>query len=144
MPIRKLSVRLSPGFSAELWSWSVVITEAASGKVEIAWQTSSFRAEPVHERQRVRAMPAWCEDVWRLVDAIEFGCLPPNARWASWLDDAEVFTLERQEQDSTASLSICYASQAWPALPEATRAALLQLVATLDARARSLHGAEPA
>jgi hypothetical protein len=134
MAKRRLSVRLSPGFSADLWSWSVVCTEAPSGKVEIVWQTSSSG----ERRERERTLPEWCAEVWRLVDAIDFACLPPNQPWTSGFDDADVLTLERQVGESVASSSLFYAPKLWPALPEATRAALLHLFSTLDLRARTV------
>lgn len=124
---------------ADLWAWNVVISEAVSGKVEVVWQTQSTQRRD--HRQRERAMPVWCEEVWKLVDLIDFSHLPPNRPWPAWLDDADVLTLERQSASSVASFSVFYAPKLWPALPESTRAALLQLIATLDSRARTLHAA---
>jgi hypothetical protein len=136
----RLTVHLGPGFSGDLWAWKVSLAEAASGRVEVVWETSTFEPSAKREhRCRARTMPDWWHELSGALAHVQFGVLPPSKNWTITVDDAPTLTVELQQDDLVSGFSISYAPELWPALPEQTRDALQQVVAILDPIARDLH-----
>jgi hypothetical protein len=136
----RLTIQFGPGFSGDLWTWKVSIRQAASGRVEVVWETytSGPRAEREH-RFRARAMPDWWPELAGALDQIHFDALPPSKKWDVVMDDVGVLSLERQDEDVLSCFSIFYAPELWPAVPGETREALQKVMSILDPLARRMH-----
>lgn len=142
MSRRRLTIQYGGGFSTELWGWKVTLVQAPSGRVEVVWETQSFEpttTQRVH-RFRARALPEWWPEVNDALDAVDFDELPPVKRWDIWMDDADVLSVERQENDAQSRFSVFYSPQWWPTLRAGTREALQKVVSILEPIARRLHG----
>lgn len=135
----RLTIQYDTGFSTDLWGWRLEVKSAASGCVEIVWQTSNFEQQAKREQRiRARSLPAWCATVLEILAAIEFQALPPSTNWGIGFDDVGSLSVERDLDGVRSEFSVFYAPAFWPNIPIATRHALEELVSLLDPLARKV------
>jgi len=133
-----LVVSVSPGFSLDLWHWSLQVAMAPSGATEVVWHTSSFEPQS-KRRHRFREVPTWWQSVNAMLDQIEFSALPPTTPLGYVMDGVEQLSVERYVGASRSVFSISWSPERWPPFPGATAKVLQVLYEQLDALARKLH-----
>lgn len=138
-PSVELTVHRSPGFSGDLWSWSVQVVRAPSGRCEVRWTTFDTTKLEREHRERARVLPEWSARVLHTLESIDFAALPPTAGWRSPMDDLGELSVSLRIGAQHSQFVVPDWPKAWPKLPAPTRAGLQEITAILDPIARSLH-----
>jgi hypothetical protein len=74
----RLAVHFGPSFSGDLWVWQLNLGEAASGRVGVVWETSTFDPSAKREhRFRARTLPDWWPELSSALARVQFSVLPP-------------------------------------------------------------------
>lgn len=135
----QLTVTRIPGFTMDLWGWTVRATQAPSGRFEARWTTTDVVRGQREHRDRARALPEWCASVLNALESVDFSTLPPTASWHSPMDDVGRFSVILRCNEQVSEFELPDWTEFWTELPTATRVALERVIAILEPVAKKLH-----